>query len=118
MKALAVFHGASDHPLARWLKPGFRHCFVALLVNGCWILVDGNDGIPVIRYLAADDFDLAGFYRDQGYTVVETHQRDTPLVSPAIATNCTGIVKAVLSLRAPLAITPWRLYRHLMKEST
>ena len=118
MKALVVFcdSGNEGHPLLRFLKPGFKHCFCAVLDNGLWLLADNRRGVPLLRYLTTEEFDLAGFYRDEGATVIETTQGDTPLAGPLVAANCVGLVKAILCIRS-FAITPYRLYLHLKGRS-
>lgn len=116
VQALVVFHDAgADHPLSRFLKAGFRHCFVALKLGAYWVTVDGRRGAPVLEVLAPSTFDLATHYRSHGLTVVETEQRKRPIRSPLVFANCVGLVKATLCIRS-LALTPFQLYRHLIKE--
>lgn len=113
MKALAVFHDHGGHALDRWLKPGFRHVFCALASGEFWIRIDAKAGQPVIEAVAPADYDLATFYRAEGFTVVEMEQRTTPLRWPLMLVNCVGLVKLVLCIKAPLVVTPWRLYRRI-----
>lgn len=122
MRALVVFHdnilpkSGRTHPLSRFLRKGFWHCFVCLESNGLWIRLDGECGVPVVQYLTpSDEFDLAGYYRDQGCVVVETRQRDTVPLAPLALRNCVGLVKAVLCVRS-WAVTPWQLYRYLKRN--
>ncbi|MCH7485997.1 MAG: hypothetical protein IIC04_03325 [Proteobacteria bacterium] len=116
VRALAVFHGQGAGVWSRALgSGGFRHCFAALALNGCWVVVDGADaGLP-IDVLAGAEFDLAGFYRRQGFTVVETGARPPPSrpLWPFMAATCVGVTKLTLGIRAPFVLTPWRLYRLL-----
>ncbi len=113
MKALAVFHDHGNHILDPLLKTGFRHCFAAIASDEVWIRIDGQVGCPVFEVVAPADYDLASFYRAEGYTVIETEQRSTPTRWPLTLTNCVGLVKTVLCINAPLVVTPWRLYRHM-----
>lgn len=115
MRALAVFHDHGNHILDPLLKPGFRHCFAAVASEDVWIRIDAQAGQPVIEVVAAADYDLTSFYRAEGYTVVQTEQRSTLPAWPLVVTNCVGFVKTVLCINAPLAVTPWRLYRHLIR---
>lgn len=115
MKALAVFHGHGCHVLSRFLKPGFSHVFVAVRTGNYWVMIDGRAGVPVIEVVAPSDFDLVGFYRDQGFTVIETQQRALPPRGPFAIANCVGLAAAILSIRST-AITPYRLYRYLRKH--
>jgi len=113
MKALVVFRGLkAEHPLGFLLKKGFRHCFVCLENDDLWIQIDYCAGIPEVKYLANNDFDLKGFYEDQGMTVVETYQRDTAPTVPVVIRNCVGLVKQVLGIRN-FSFTPYSLYRRL-----
>ena len=49
-------------------------------------------------------------------TQIETEQ-GRPLKTPLIVANCVGLVKAVLCIHAPLAQTPYQLYKFLRKSS-
>lgn len=113
MNAVVVFHDHGAHILDRFLKPGFRHCFVAIDDGHCWISIDGRDGVPVIEAVAPTGYDLAEFYREQGYTVAETERGNTAAWLPFTNANCVGAIKVVLGLRAPSVLTPWQLYRRL-----
>lgn len=118
VRALVVFHDSFEraHWMSRFMKPGFWHCFVCMERDGLWIKVDGESGLPVVQYLTqSEGFDLAGFYRDQGFTVVETEQRGSAVISPLALRNCVGMVKALLCIRS-FAVTPWGLYRHLTRN--
>lgn len=117
MKALVVFHDEGCHPLGKYLRKGFKHCFVVAEANGCLVRLDGMDGKPVLDVVCRSDYDLATFYRRAGYTVVETHQRRRPPVGPFMLANCVGLVKAFLCIRAPFVFTPYALYRHLTRFS-
>lgn len=109
-----VFCDDNNHPLSWLLKRGFRHCFVCLDNNGLWLMVDGGPGIPNIKYLTENDFDLAQYYRESGYTVIETVQRKKAVTSPLVLRTCVGFIKAVLCITG-WAFTPYQLYKQLEK---
>lgn len=116
MRALVVFHGQPDHPLAFLLRPGFRHCFVCVLAGpepGYWVSIDPTTGPIAVAVECGPAYDLRAYYEELGCTVVETHTCLTPPRWPFALANCTGAVKAVLGLRAPFVITPYQLYRRL-----
>lgn len=117
MRCLLIFW---DPPDARWqwaLKPGFRHVFCAVDDGRYWVTFDARDGRTAVEVVQASDYDLAGFYRRQdGFTVAET-VRGGPLQTPLVVANCVGLVKAVCSIRAPLAATPYALYRHVTRTA-
>lgn len=114
--AVVIFTDDSGHPLAPWLKAGFRHCFVAVRdEKGPWLLIDPKNGTPTISVIGLNDFDVAGFYREMGLTAVETQRTNEPFFFPWTIANCVGMVKAVLGIRAPLVVTPYGLYRRLTR---
>ena len=113
MKAIAVFHNSGGHWLDFLLKTDFKHVFCAIpSEKGYWIMIDGREGLPVFEVVAGTDFDLAEFYRDEGFTVVEVTKRQA-LNVPLVLSNCVGMVKASLGIRALGVITPYQLYKHL-----
>jgi hypothetical protein len=116
--AVVVFHGKGFGPWSPILKEGFKHCLVLVEVGDYWVKIDGMAGVPSIEVFAPGGYDIAGYYRDEGYTVIKTTQNDLPPRSPFAIANCVGVVKATLCIRAPFAVTPWRLYKHLDKKMT
>lgn len=114
-RALAVFHDHSHHVLARFMEPGFRHCFVCVFTDRYWIRIDAQSGMPSIEVVAWEDFDLAAYYRDLDFTVIETKQTGQPPPWPLAVANCVGLVKQVLAINAPLVLTPFQLFKHMGK---
>lgn len=117
MRALVVFHGTGHGRFVRFLAPGFRHCFVCIEdAHGIWVRFDGQAGLPEIRAEAPGSFDLAGFYRDAGFTVIalDDVQPRRPR-TPLMLGTCVGAVKRLLGLRAPLILTPRQLWRTLRR---
>lgn len=115
-RALVVFHGHAAGFLAQACADGFRHCFVALDDGRYWILFDGKAGVPELRVVAGSDYDLAGFYCDRGFTVVEAETVGRPPRIPLMLGTCVGAAKRLLGLRAPLVLTPKQLYRCLARR--
>lgn len=101
--------------LLRWLKPGFRHCFVILADDRRWVAIDPTSRFTdVAAFDRADRPDLPDWLRAQGYTVVRAPlRRDRVAVAPIRPFTCVEAVKRILGLRAPFALTPWALCRHL-----
>ena len=111
MNPLAVFHDHGNHILDPILKKGFRHCFCAIPNGEYWIVVDGQAGLPRIEVIAGTGYDLATFYRDEGFSVIEVKTRK-PIITPLIFSNCVGMVKVCLGIRSS-ALTPFQLYKYL-----
>lgn len=103
------------HVLSWLLKPGFRHCFVCFVADGLWIRVDAKHGVPFVKYLTTEDFDLAQHFRDKGWTVMETVQRQEAVTWPLALRNCVGLVTSFLCI-GPWLVTPYQLYKYLRKR--
>ena len=119
MRSLIVFHDLGTGRFARFLAPGFRHCFVSVLDEraGIWVRFDGRDGQPNLGAEAAKDFDLAGFYRNCGYAIVETTvQRPRAFGTPFMLGTCVGAAKRILGIHAPFVLTPAQLYLYLIRH--
>jgi hypothetical protein len=114
--AIAVFHDHGSGWLRPFLRPGFRHCFCAVVAGDYWILVDGRRGLPVIEVVAAASYDLGAFYRRLGYTVAPVAVMPIAPRSPIVPATCVAAVKRVLGIRAPLALTPYQLWRRVTQS--
>jgi len=113
--ALVCFSGAASLWWLRLLRPGFRHCFVALRQGPFWVVVDPLSHRTVLWIEAVDN--LAGFYRQQGLTVLSTRLRNPPHRSaPWRPFTCVEAVKRLLGVHWPWVLTPWQLYRALQNE--
>lgn len=116
MKAWVVFSGQADRPWLRFLRPGFRHCFVILNDGRHWLSFD-----PMLNHIdlrvhdhVPGDFDLPGWLRARGQRVVAApvdRSRQDPL--PLTLFTCVEAVKRVLGLHRFFVLTPWQLYCHL-----
>ncbi|MEQ8695124.1 MAG: hypothetical protein RLT05_01030, partial [Bauldia litoralis] len=61
-------------------------------------------------------FDLAAYYRAKGLVVVEADPSSfVRRPAPLELHTCVGSVKRLLGIRARRVVTPWQLYRHLVR---
>jgi hypothetical protein len=114
--ALVVFVNQADCLWLRILRPGFRHCFVALRDGTTWLTCDAlKDRLELSVLPLTSEFDLAGFYAEQGHTVLlGTTRPNLPRRPFAVAPlTCVTIAKRLLGVRAPRVVTPWQLFRLL-----
>ncbi len=115
-RALLVFSGRAGVSWLRWLRPGFRHCFVAVDDGVEWLTVD-----PLLHRLEVrasglpSNIDLAGEYRRMDMVVVEVVPEPVPLRrAPLGIFTCVETAKRLLGIRARWVLTPWQLYRFVL----
>jgi len=115
-RALVVFTDQHDLRWLRWLKPGFRHCFViARDPAGEWIACDWLLGRFAFRaYGPQEPLDLAARFVARGHRVVVVDEcprsSGPPWLRPM---TCVEVVKQVLGWHGLRPVTPWGLYRAL-----
>jgi len=114
-RALVVFVDQIDLPWLRWLRRGFRHCFVVVETPQGWIACDPLSNRTELGCIVGPSAgELAKFYRSAGLCVVETTvKKAPPRLAPVRLFTCVEAVKRVLGVHAPWALTPWQLYRLL-----
>lgn len=117
---LVLFADATDLWWLRWLRPGFRHCFVALTFEGGWVVIDPmSHRTGVAHFPLPQEFDLASWYRQRGLTVVPVQNISLDKrVAPFLPYSCVECVKRILGIRARSVITPWQLFQYLNKNRT
>lgn len=110
-RALVVFSGRTGVRWLRWLKPGFRHCFVAVDDGIEWLTVD-----PLLHRLEIrasglpSAFDLAAEYRRMALEVIEVVPAPVPMRrAPFGLFTCVETAKRLLGIRARWVLTPWHL---------
>lgn len=89
---------------------------MAVQAENAWILIDGRAGLLNFEAIAAPDYPLAQMYRNEGYTVLTVDASRASLTMTPRLVSCVGMVKAVLSIRAPFVQTPYQLYRYINKR--
>lgn len=114
---LVVFVHTTDLWWLRLLKPGFRHCFVALAGASGWLVVDPlSHRTAVAHFPLPQEYDLAGWYRQHGLVVVAVKNISPERrVMPMGLYSCVECVKRIVGIRAGGVLTPWQLYRYLNK---
>ncbi len=114
-----VFSDETDLPFLKFLRRGFRHCFVVIRDRGHWISYD-----PLAHYTelflvdVPETFDLLGWLGEQGMTIVKVPSSFCPKqkILPPMMFTCVEAVKRVIGLRGWWILTPWQLYAALTKR--
>ena len=119
IKAWVAFSGRADMAWLRLLRPGFRHCFAILHDGHNWITFDPLSNYTDITVLhLPPDFDLPDWLAMRGYRVIRARLcRAVAKPAPVAVFNCVEAVKRVLGLHKRSIITPWQLYRYLMRTA-
>jgi hypothetical protein len=115
--AVVVFVDQTDCYWLRALKPGFRHCFVAVQHGSAWLICDSLKTHMELTLLEPPGpFDLGKFYADQGHRVLlgRTASPVRRTAVPLAPLTCVTLAKRLLGVRAPRVCTPWQLFRHLL----
>lgn len=115
-KAWVVFSGQTEISWLRFLKPGFRHCYVLLNDGERWTSVDPLSHVMEVstHHHVPADFDLPGWLQSRGNRVVQAPlRRDITKPAPFMLFTCVEAVKRVLGVHSRGIITPWQLYRYL-----
>lgn len=109
---ICIFKDESGHPVARFLKKGFRHVFCAVFIDGYWVVIDPADNRT---YVFISTTEIEQFYRSEGCTVVRVPEgkggRKRTFLSFG---SCVGLTKSILGIRC-FALTPYQLYKYLRK---
>lgn len=111
---LVVFADAPEKRLLRWLKPGFRHCFVLMsgLRAGEWICLD-----PQSHRIACDVwqysvlFDPESHYRARGFDCIwVSYPAEVPRRVRLGAFTCVEFAKRLLGISGFWIMTPHQLF--------
>jgi len=114
-----VFGGEADQAWLQPLRRGFRHCFAALRDEAGWTVVEPVSGrLLVLRISMPAGYDLPAFYRRAGLRVLGPFAPGparAALLPSLLPQTCVGLCRALLGAGAPFALTPFGLFRRLVK---
>jgi len=115
---IVAFTGRTDLWWLRFLKKGFRHCFLCINDGERWMALDPLAHRMEIGILSINgDFDLKEWLEGKGFTVVAAQMEgEATKPAPVMPYSCVEAVKRVLGIRGRRIITPWGLYRFLREK--
>lgn len=120
-QAWVVFSGQTEISWLRFLKPGFRHCYVLLNDGERWTSFDPLSHVIEIstHHHVPVDFDLPAWLESRGNRVVAAPvRRDLTKPAPFMLFTCVEAVKRVLGIHARKIVTPWQLYSYLKGQQS
>ncbi len=117
-KIWVVFSGFSELKSVRFLRDGFKHCYVLMHDGTRWITCDP---LAHMTEIAVHDlpsgFNLPSWLRAHGQQVVEAVVKTPPMrPAPLMPMTCVEAVKRVLGIHTRRIITPYQLYKFLNKQ--
>jgi hypothetical protein len=117
-RAIVVFCDTTEIRWLRCLKRGFRHCAVVLEVEDGWILCDSLSNKTFIKQIFNMNSEaLVQRFLAAGLHAVEVDVRTPPRrLAPPLPYSCVEGVKRILGIHAWTILTPWQLYKHLVRE--
>lgn len=119
-QAWVVFTGQTDMRWLKFLRPGFRHCYVLLNNGKSWISVDplSNYMDVSVHHTVPANFDLPLWLKDRGHAVMRAPVQRTRKQAPWMPFTCVEAVKRVLGIHNRFIVTPWQLYRHIKNNTS
>lgn len=114
---LVVFTDRTDVWWLKFLRRGFRHCFICIRFANQWIAVEPMlHRVEITRLDLPDSVNLQRWFEDEGDISVSLHPLDAPEAKPLTPAfiTCVELVKRVLGLRRAFILTPYQLYTHLL----
>jgi len=116
IKAWVVFCKNTDIWWLKFLKIGYRHCFLILYDGYNWITYDPMSSFTDIN-VHKTEFHLPSWFSENGYTVVETSVRKCHTLAPISIYSCVEGVKRILGIQSFAVLTPYQLYKHLKERN-
>ncbi|MBK1668410.1 hypothetical protein CKO28_10220 [Rhodovibrio sodomensis] len=115
--AVVAFSGRADLWWLPLLKPGFRHCLVALAQpGGGWILLDPMAHATRVAIVSGGADPLDWFLAHGLLPVPVRPAPPARRAAPWAPFTCVEAVKRALGLRARFVLTPWQLFRYLTRS--
>jgi hypothetical protein len=116
-RALVVFEDRHDLVTLRLLRPGFRHCFCILGCTLTWTICDPlKTRLEITPVFGPTEGELAAHFHEHGHTVLlgNVSADRSPRPHQLRALTCVEVVKRILNIDAPGALTPFQLHRTLL----
>lgn len=118
-RAVVFFAGETQLKWLQWLKPGFRHCFIALNHEELWIVYNHLSHQTFLSVVADSSInEMIEWHMGKGWKVIRYAIKDAKAKPATFWPNtCVEAVKRVLGVQNRFIITPWQLYRHLCQQN-
>jgi hypothetical protein len=116
---LVVFCDHTDLWWLKFLRRGFRHCFILLRFADIWISIDAlAHKTEIVRIDLPDLINLKQWLETNGDIVIKcpiSKAKEKP-IGPSVF-SCVESVKRIIGIRKQLIITPWQLYKFITTQN-
>jgi hypothetical protein len=118
-QAYVVFTGKTDIWFLKFLKKGFRHCFIILEDQEHWVTFDPLSSHTEIEIIAKNkNMFLPDWLISQKFKVIEAKFNDVQNIkSPMALMNCVESVKRILGIHSYSIVTPYQLFKYLKQNN-
>lgn len=115
---MVVFSPETQLWWLKFLKKGFKHCFVVLGNEQNLVVIEPLRNRTEVCVLPAFPIQrLKHLLESNGYTVVKTYIRQVPKGAVSLGFfSCVEMAKRLLGIHKMSIITPYRLYKFLNKH--
>ncbi len=115
----SFYVGFSDNttiPVLRLLKHGFRHCFIIFGDESNTFVLDPISNRIDLSFLPIGVKSMVRIFESKNIKIVYVPERfNTKKISTSGIFTCVEVVKRVLGISKISIITPFRLYKFLIK---
>ena len=114
----SFYVGFSDEttiPILRLLKHGFRHCFIFFGDEYSTFVLDPISNRIDLAFLPVGVGKIKKKFNETGVITVFVNRFEVKKTSSSGVFTCVEVVKRILGISKPSIITPFRLYKFLMK---
>ncbi len=118
--AWVIFSGETDLPWLKFLKPGFRHCFVLMNDGERWMSIDPLSPYTEVQiyHHLNPSFDLPSWLESRGYKICKASiNREQKKAAPPMMFTCVEAIKRLLGIHKRFVVTPWQLYQCLTNKA-
>lgn len=103
----------------KFLKKGFRHCYVLLKLNGGshWLELNPYSNQLILKefWLGKRSDELVLFNENKNARICKVKIEDAPLkCAPLGFFTCVEFIKRIIGIHSVMVITPYQLYKKLM----
>lgn len=111
IEGVVVFQGSdSKHWLMGWLKPGFRHCYVAIKYGDLWVKIDPTNSCTIVEIygeMTIKESENVKIVHFEAKTAKNLYRGGFCWF------NCVEVVKAHLGIKSFWTWTPYQLYKYM-----